>query len=178
MVGGERTRSCPLADLLRQSIYSRLAGYEDVNDAERLAQDPTFRLMGSARIWERGAALTSRVQSFEAQLVTQEENLSGLAAINRERTARPEAIDSPQRVVLDMDSTEIPVYGQQEQSTYNKYYESTCYNPLLLFTGECDCLAAKLRPGNVHSAADWEELLLPEIERQQKLGKEVVGRAD
>lgn len=43
----------PLADLLRQSIYSRLAGYEDVNDAERLAQDPTFRLIGSEKIWER-----------------------------------------------------------------------------------------------------------------------------
>jgi hypothetical protein len=41
-----------------------------------------------------------------------------------------------------------------------------------------DCLAAKLRPGTVHSAEDWEELLLPEIERQQKLGKEVVFRAD
>ena len=61
----------PLADLLRQSIYSRLAGYEDVNDAERLAQDPTFRLMGSERIWERGAALTSRLQSFETELLTQ-----------------------------------------------------------------------------------------------------------
>ena len=36
----------PLADLLRQSIYSRMAGYEDVNDAERPAQDPTFRLIG------------------------------------------------------------------------------------------------------------------------------------
>src|SRR5258707_15051868 len=36
----------PLADLLRQSIYSRLAGYEDVNDAARLSQDPTFRLIG------------------------------------------------------------------------------------------------------------------------------------
>ena len=34
----------PLPDLLRQSIYSRLAGYEDLNDAERLSQDPTFRL--------------------------------------------------------------------------------------------------------------------------------------
>ena len=77
-----------------------------------------------------------------------------------------------------MDSTEIPVYGQQEQSTYNKYYESTCYHPLLLFNAEGDCLAAKLRPGNVHSAEDWAELLLPEIERQQKLGKEVVFRAD
>jgi hypothetical protein len=42
----------PLADLLRQSIYSRLAGYEDVNDAERLSQDPAFRLIGSQNIWE------------------------------------------------------------------------------------------------------------------------------
>jgi hypothetical protein len=50
--------------------------------------------------------------------------------------------------------------------------------PLLLFNREGDCLVAKLRPGNVHSAEDWEELLLPEIERQQKLGKEVVFRAD
>ena len=78
-----------------------------------------------------------------------------------------------------MDSTEIPVYGQQqEQSAYNGHFESTCYHPLLLFSREGDCLAAKLRPGNVHSADDWEELLLPEIERQQKLGKEVVFRAD
>ena len=49
---------------------------------------------------------------------------------------------------------------------------------MLLFNREGDCLAAKLRPGNVHSAEDWEELLLPEIERQQQLGKEVVFRAD
>ena len=110
--------------------------------------------------------------------MTQVENLSGLAAINRELIARAEAVDSPQRVVLDMDSTEIPVYGQQENSAYNGHFESTCYHPLLLFNGEGDCLAAKLRPGNVHSAEDWEELLLPEIERQQKLGKEVVFRAD
>ena len=50
-----------LADLLRQSVYSRLAGYEDVNDAERLSQDPVFRLIGSEKLWARGAALTSRL---------------------------------------------------------------------------------------------------------------------
>ena len=71
----------PLADLLRQSVYSRLAGYEDVNDAARVSQDPTFRLIGSAKIWERGAALTSRLHSFETELLTQEENLVGLAAL-------------------------------------------------------------------------------------------------
>jgi len=95
----------PIGDLLRQAVYSRLAGYEDVNDAERLAQDPTFRLVGSERISERGAALTSGLQSFEMELLTQEENLSALAVINRELIARAETVDSPLRVVLDMDST-------------------------------------------------------------------------
>src|ERR1039458_8852824 len=168
----------PFADLLRQSIYSRLAGYEDLNDAARLSQDPTFRLIGSEKIWDRGAALTSRLQSFETEVLAQEENLAGLAALNRELIARAEAIDPTRRVVLDMDSTEIPVYGEQEQSAYNGHFESTCYHPLLLFNREGDCLAAKLRPGNVHSAEGWEELLLPEIERQQELGKAVVFRAD
>ena len=64
----------PLADLLRQSVYSRLAGYEDGKDAEQLAQDPTFRPIGSERIWARGAALTSRLQSFETEILAAEEN--------------------------------------------------------------------------------------------------------
>ena len=168
----------PLADLLRQSIYSRLAGYEDVNDAARLSQDPTFRLIGSKKILERGAALTSRLQSFETGVLTQEDNLAGLAALNRDLIAKAEAIDSPRRVVLDMDSTEIPVYGEQEQSSYNGHFESTCYHPLLLFNRGGDCLAAKLRPGNVHSADSWEQLLLPEVERQQAQGRDVAFRGD
>jgi len=168
----------PLADLLRQSVYSRLAGYEDVNDAQQLSQDPTFRLIGSEKIWKRGAALTSGLQSFETEVLAQEENVAGLEAINRELIAKAETIGSPKRVVLDMDSTEIPVYAEQEQSAYNGHFESTCYHPLLLFNREGDCLAAKLRPGNVHSAEGWEEVLVPEIERQQEMGKEVAFRAD
>ena len=168
----------PLVDLFRQSIYSRVAGYEDVNDAERLSQDPAFRMIGSEKVWDRGVALTSRLQTFETEMLAEEENFAGLARINRALIGKVEALDSAQPVVLDMDSTEIPVYGEQENSAYNGHFESTCYHPLLLFNREGDCLAAKLRPGNVHSAEDWEELLLPEIEQQQKLGKEVVFRAD
>ena len=149
-----------------------------MNDAEQLSRDPTFRLIGSEKIWDRGAALPSRLQTFETELLAEEGNFAGLARVNRELIGKAEGIDSPHRTVLDMDSTEIPVYGQQEQSAYNGHFESSCYHPLLLFNREGDCLAAKLRPGNVHSAEDWEELLLPEIERQQKLGKEVVFRAD
>ena len=168
----------PFADLLRQSLYSRLAGYEDVNDAERLSQDPTFRLIGSEKIWDRGAALTSRLQSFETEMLAEEENFAGLARLNRELIGKAEVLGSPYRAVLDMDSTEIAVYGEQENSAYNGHFESTCYHPLLLFNGDGDCLAAKLRPGNVHSAEGWDEFLLPEIERQQQMGKEVTFRAD
>ncbi len=158
-----------------------MAGYEDVNDAERLFQDPTFRLIGSEKIWDRGAALTSRLQTFETEMLAEEENFAGLARINRELIGKAEAVDSPQRVVLDMDSTEIPVYGEQEQSAYNGHFEPTCYHPLLLFNREGDCLAAKLRAGNVHRADGWEDMLLPEgpegTPRQQKQGKDVVFRA-
>ena len=166
------------ADLLRQSVYSRLAGYEDVNDAKQLSRDPTFRLIGSEKIWDRGAALPSRLQTFETDLLAEDGNFPGLARVNRELIGKAEALNSPYRTVLDMDSTEIPVYGEQEQSAYNGHFESTCFHPLLLFNREGDCLAAKLRPGNVHSAEGWEKLLLPEIERQQRMGKEIAFRAD
>ena len=86
----------PLADLLRQSVYSRLAGYEDVNDAVRVSADPTFRLIGSKRNWDRGAALTSRLQSFEAELLASEENLLGLMTVNRELVAQAEALPTVQ----------------------------------------------------------------------------------
>jgi len=167
-----------LADLLRQSVYSRLAGYEDLNDAARLSADPTFRLIGSARIWDRGAALTSTLHWFETELLTREENLVGLMAVNRDVIGQAETFDRSDRIVLDMDSSESPVHGHQEGSAYNGHFESVCYHPLFLFNNHGDCLAAKLRPGNVHSADEWDELLVPEIERQRAEGKRVAFRAD
>ena len=113
-----------------------------------------------------------------SDLGASEENLLGLLAVNRELVAQGEGCNESDRVVLDMDSTESPVHGQQEGSAYNGHFESVCYHPLLLFNQQGDCLAAKLRPGNVHSAEGWEKLLLPEIERQQRMGKEIAFRAD
>ena len=85
------------------------------------------------------------------------ENFVGLARINRELIGKVEAFQWHYRAVLDMDATEIPVYGEQEQSADNGHFESTCYHPLLLFNRDGDCLAAQLRPGNVHSAEGWDE---------------------
>jgi len=150
-----------------------LAGYEDLNDAQRLSTDPTFRLTGSPTRWDRSAALTSTLHWFETELLTREENLVGLMAVNRDVIGQAEAMDRSDRTVLDMDSSESPVHGQQEGSAYNGHFETVCYHPLFLFNDHGDCLAAKLRPGNVSSADDWEELLVPEIDRQQAMGQRV-----
>jgi hypothetical protein len=107
-----RNTQFPFADLLRQSVYSRLAGYEDLNDAERLSQDPAFRLIGSEKNWNRGAVLTSRLQTFETEMLAEEENFAGLARLSRELIGKAETMDSDYRTILDMDSTEIPVQSQ------------------------------------------------------------------
>ena len=57
---GENTQR-PLVDLFRQSVYSRITGYEDVKDAKWLSQVSTFRLIGSEKVWDRRAALADRV---------------------------------------------------------------------------------------------------------------------
>jgi hypothetical protein len=74
----------PIVDLLRQPLESRLAECEDANHAEHLAQDPSFRRIGPEKIWDRGAALPSQLQSFEAQTPAEDGNFSGLARLNRE----------------------------------------------------------------------------------------------
>jgi len=160
-----RNRQFPPVDLFRQSIYSRLAGYEDTNDAERLAVDPTFRMLASRERRETSVALTSTLHWFETEVLTEEDNYRGLARLNTGVVQR-EAMRRPlRRVILDIDSSESPVHGAQEQSAYNGHFESVCYHPLFVFNQQGDCLAAKLRPGNVPSASGWEDVLLPVIDR-------------
>ena len=68
--------------------------------------------------------------------------------------------------------------GGVEGSAYNGHFATVCYHPLFLFNDQGDCLAASLRPGNVPSADDWDDLLMPEIDRQQAEGTRVAFRAD
>src|SRR5262250_717084 len=162
-----RNAQFPLADLFRQSVYSRLAGYEDTNDAERLAEDPTFRMLASRELRETSIALTSTLHWFETEVLAEERNYQGLARLNTELVQHDAARPPSRRVILDIDSSESPVHGTQEQSAYNGHFESVCYHPLFVFNQTGDCLAATLRPGNVHSADGWEEVLLPVIDRLQ-----------
>ena len=139
--------SVPVAPSPGQSIYSRLAGYEDLNDAQRLSTDPTFRLIGSPKRWDRSAALTSTLHWFETELLTREENLVGLMAVNRDVIGQAETLDRSDRVVLDMDSSESPVHGQQEGGAYNGHFETVCYHPLFLFNNHWDCLGRSCERG-------------------------------
>ena len=83
-----------------------------------------------------------------------------------------------QRVILDMDSSESPVHGQQEGAAYNGHFECVCYHPLFLFNQFGDCEGAKLRSGNVHSADDWQEVLDPVVERYFTAAVRLLFRAD
>ena len=167
-----------LLPLLRQSVYSRLAGYEDTNDAERLAQDPAMRVIVGWQGTDKQAASTNTISRFETEVLTEEENLDGLARLNVEWVDRAMAQTSHQRVILDMDSSESPVHGQQEGVAYNGHFESVCYHPLFLFNHFGGCEGAMLRPGNVHSAERWREVLEPVVKRYQEKGVRLLFRAD
>jgi hypothetical protein len=111
-------RQFPLPDLFRQSIYSRLAGYEDTNDAERLAEDPTFRMLASRERRETSVALTSTLHWFETEVLAEEPNYQGLARLNTALIQHAVTRSATQRVTLDIDSSESPVHGAQEQSCH------------------------------------------------------------
>lgn len=167
-----------LVPLLRQSIFSRLAGYDDTNDADRLAQDPAMRVVVGWQGSERKAASTSEIGRFETETLTEEKNLKGLAQMNSQWVERAMAHTQHRRVILDMDSSESPVHGQQEGAAYNGHFECVCYHPLFLFNQFGDCEAATLRPGNVHSADDWQELLEPVVKGYRKKGLRLLFRGD
>src|ERR671918_138467 len=153
-----------LVPLLRQSIYSRLAGYDDTNDADRLAQDPAMRVVVGWRGSERNAASANTMSRFETELLTQEHNLKGLASMNAQWVKSAMAHTPHRRVILDIDSSESPVHGHQEGAAYNGHFGCVCFHPLFCFNQFGDCEGAVLRPGNVHSAEGWEEFIAPIVE--------------
>ncbi|MBI4414125.1 MAG: transposase [candidate division NC10 bacterium] len=109
-------RNCqfPLPDLVRQSIYSRLAGYEDINDAERLAVDPAFRMLASRERRETSVALTSTLHWFETEVLAEERNYQGLAHFNTDLVQHDATLPVSRRVILEIDSSARPVHGAQE----------------------------------------------------------------
>ena len=176
---GGRNVQHRLVGLLRQSVYSRLAGYEDTNDAERLADDPTMRVVVGRRDGpERPAASTNTMSRFETEVLTQDGNVEGLGRLNSKWVDGAMSRTPHRRVILDMDSSESPVHGEQEGASYNGHFGSTCYHPLFVFNQFGDCEGAMLRTGNVHSAHKWRQVLDPILSRYGETGLRRYFRAD
>ena len=91
-------------------MYNRLAGYEDTNDAERLADDPTMRVVVGDRGIDRPAASTNTMSRFETEVLTQDGNVEGLGRLNAKWVDGAMSRTPHRRVILDMDSSESPVH--------------------------------------------------------------------
>jgi hypothetical protein len=145
-----------LAGQFRQSVFGRLGGYDDVNDASRLSLDPVMRWIVGGKAIERQAASSSQMGRFETELLATAANVEALADMNGVWIDRVHDRHPPTKIILDMDSSVSPTHGNQEGSGYH---------PLFLFNQFGDLERSSLRPGNVHSADDWEGVLKPVVVR-------------
>jgi hypothetical protein len=165
---GNNTRHS-IGALLRQSIFSRIAGYEDTNDAERLSVDPAMRQVVGGRAVEKNAVSTSQMGRFETDVLTTPENLSALSKLPGKWIDKVRKILPCKRIILDLDSSVSETYGNQEGSAYNGHFGCTCYHPLFCFNQFGDLEGTMLRDGNVHSAKDWKLLLKSITDRYRSL---------
>jgi hypothetical protein len=173
-----KNRRHALAALFRQSVFSRLAGYEDVNDAERLRHDPAMRWIVGGKAVLGAAASASQIGRLETRWLTAEKNLSALTDLSGQWIDRVHARRPPKGIVLDMDSSVSPTHGEQENSVWNGHYACTCYHPLFLFNQFGDLERCALRPGNVHSADGWEGVLKPVVARYNGSVSRIYFRGD
>jgi len=169
-----------LSPLLRQSIYGRLAGYEDVNDAERLCVDPAMRHVvgGRASQLEKQAASASEVGRFETEILSTRENLTALMNLSGQWVDRVHQRQPLKQLILDLDSSVSETYGRQQGTAYNGHFECTCYHPLFLFNQLGDLEYAMLRRGNQACAKFWRRVLLPVIARYRHLSIPKFFRGD
>ena len=154
-----------LVGLLRQSVFGRLAGYNDVNDADRLALDPVMRQVVGGRAVDTKAASASQMGRFETEVLATSDNRTALADLSGQWIDRFHERKPPKWITLDMDSSVSPTHGAQQGTAWNGHFGCMCYHPLFVFNQFGHLERCALRPGNVHSADDWEAVLKPVIER-------------
>jgi len=172
-----------LGEMLSQRIYGLALGYEDLNDHEQLRSDPLLALLSGKRKLDEPLAGKSTLNRLELVGRTSRYHKIGYSA---------EAIDSllvnlyieshaapPDRIVLDLDATDIPLYGHQPERFFHGYYDSYCYLPLYIFAGD-QLLCARLRPANQDAAAGAKEEVRGIVTELRKRwdGVKIVLRAD
>jgi hypothetical protein len=145
-----------LGEMLSQRIYGLALGYEDLCDHEQLRHDPLMAVLAGRRKLEDPLAGKSTLNRLE---------LPGGSRRYHKIDYAPEKIDAllcdlyieshaqaPDQIVLDLDATDIPLYGHQPERFFHGYYDSYCYLPLYIFADD-QLLCARLRPANIDGAA-------------------------
>jgi hypothetical protein len=145
-----------VAEMLAQRIYGLALGYEDLNDHEQLRNDQVFGILAGREELEKPLAGKSTLNRMELG--------TGINDRYKKITFWKDAIDellvnvfveshqkAPDEIILDIDTTDLPLHGKQEGRFFHGYYDSYCYLPLYVFCGE-HVLCARLRESN-HDAA-------------------------
>ena len=151
----------PVEQLLAQRIYGLALGYEDLNDHDQWRHDPLLGLLAGKRQTQQplaGKSTLNRLELSTAEPTRYKKIDSDPDAIDRllvdlflEAFPQP-----PRQIVLDLDATDLPLHGHQEQRFFHGYYDGYCYLPLYIFCGE-HLLCARLRPANQDAAAGCVE---------------------
>ena len=145
-----------ILEMLSQRIYGLALGYEDLNDHEQLRQDPVFGILAGREELDEPLAGKSTVNRMELGAGTPDrykkitfwkEGMDELLVqvfLESHRSA-------PEQIVLDVDTTDLPLHGKQEGRFFHGYYDNYCYLPLYVFCGD-HVLCARLREAN-HDAS-------------------------
>jgi hypothetical protein len=145
-----------LSEMLAQRIYGLALGYEDLNDHEQLRRDPLLGLLAGKRKLEETLAGKSTLNRLELAGRNARYHKIGYSAESLDRLLGDLYLESyaapPAEIVLDLDATDIPLYGHQPERFFHGYYDSYCYLPLYIFAGD-QLLCARLRAANKDAAA-------------------------
>jgi hypothetical protein len=149
-------------EMVAQRVYGLALGYEDLTDHDQLREDPLLAVLsGKQRVGEEPLAGKSTLNRLE---------LGGPAPSRYKKIHyREEAIgelltdvfleahaEAPAQIVLDLDTTDLPLEGHQEGRFFHGYYDSYCYLPLYIFAGE-HLLCARLRTADQDAAAGSQD---------------------
>ena len=134
-----------LRDLIVQRLYGLCCGYEDLNDHGQLRQDPLMQTAVGRTAELASSPTLSRLETRATR--------SDIVALNRvlvEQFIASHRV-APKELILDVDASDIPLYGAQEKGEFHAYYDHYCYLPLYVFAGQA-MLACVLRRSRVDGA--------------------------
>jgi hypothetical protein len=154
-------------EMVSQRVYGLALGYEDLNDHEQLREDPLLMLLAGSADAESPLAGKSTLNRLELAGEAGEEDRYKKVHYDAEAIDRMlvdiflEAhSEPPQEIVIDLDTTDLPLHGHQEQRFFHGFYYHYCYLPLYIVCGE-HLLGVRLRPANIDASAG----ALAEVER-------------